>query len=243
MGSSPSIRAKAFPLDDKQGGMQIALLSDIHSNLKALEAVLEDLPPVDEIVCAGDVVGYNPWPAECVERVREVASVVVQGNHDRTVETPERYAGNRMAEAGLEHAKAELSDEQREWLAGLPPRTTIVDGRYRLVHSHPDPDRLGSYVRPREFTAMRPYLDEYDGLVLGHTHIQHQATVDGRLVVNPGSVGQPRDSNPDAAYAILDTETDTVDLHRVEYDIDAVIDAIEDAGLPRRTGTRLLDGS
>ena len=223
--------------------MQIALLSDIHGNLPALEAVLDDLPAVDEIVCAGDVVGYNPWPAECVERIRNVSSVTVQGNHDRTVETPERYAGNRMAEAGLEHAKTELSDEQRAWLADLPPRTTIADDRYRLVHSHPDPDRLGAYVRPRQFTEMGQYVAAYDGLILGHTHVQHAETVDGRLIVNPGSVGQPRDGDPDAAYAILDAEAGAVDLRRVSYDINTVINAIEAAGLPRRTGTRLLDGS
>jgi putative phosphoesterase len=223
--------------------MEIALISDIHANLPALEAVLDDLPPVDDIVCAGDVVGYNPWPAECLERVREVASVTVQGNHDRTVENPGRYAANKMAMAGLEHAQSELTDEQLEWLATRPKRTEFADGAFRLVHSHPDPGKLGSYVRPRQFPEMRPYLDEYEGLVLGHTHIQHSAVIDDRLIVNPGSVGQPRDSNPDAAYAILDPDARSVDLHRVAYDIDEVITSVEAAGLPVRTGTRLLDGS
>lgn len=223
--------------------MTIGLISDIHANLPALEAVLDDMPPVDDIHCAGDVVGYNPWPATCLETVREECSLVVQGNHDRTVETPERYSANRMAMAGLEHAKSELDEEQLEYLAGLPPRTEFDDGAYKLVHSHPDPEKLGSYVRPAQFTRMRPHLDDHDGLVLGHTHVQHAVTVDDRLVVNPGSVGQPRDGDPEAAYAVLDTDGNDVDLHRVRYDIDRVIDAVEEAGLPDRTGARLLDGS
>ncbi len=223
--------------------MRIGLISDIHANLPALEAVLDDMPPVDDIVCAGDVVGYNPWPAECLKRVREVASVSVQGNHDRTVDTPSRYAANPMAEAGLEHAQSALDDEQMEWLATRPKRTTIVDGLYRLVHSHPDPDELESYVRPRQFPEMRPYLDEHDGIVLGHTHIQHKAVIDDRLIVNPGSVGQPRDNDERAAYAVLDPESQTAELHRVGYDISSVMSRVEAVGLPKRTGARLLDGT
>ncbi len=223
--------------------MKIALISDIHANLPALEAVLDDLPPVEDIVCAGDVIGYNPWPAECLERVRDVALITVQGNHDRAVEDPLRYGHNEMARAGLEHAQSNLTDEQIEWLVTRPQRTEFADGTYRLVHSHPDPQNLGTYVRPAEFPKMRPYLDEHDGIVLGHTHIQHEAMIDGRLIVNPGSVGQPRDGDSSAAYAILDTETQTVDFRRVDYDIDRVISTVEQTDLPVKTGTRLLDGS
>ncbi|SDK14157.1 Predicted phosphodiesterase [Halovenus aranensis] len=223
--------------------MRVRLISDIHANLPALEAVLEDMPPVDDIICAGDVVGYNPWPRECLERVRAVSSLVVQGNHDRNVETPHRYENNDMAHAGLELAQQELSDAQREWLADLPERTEFADDAYRLAHSHPDPNQLGTYVRPAHFPKMRPYLDDHDGIVLGHTHIQHKATIDDRLIVNPGSVGQPRDGDERAAYAVLDTATDEVELRRVEYDINRVISRVEECGLPAQTGTRLLDGS
>jgi len=222
--------------------VQVGLIADVHGNLPALEAVLDDMPSVDEVVCAGDVVGYNPWPAACLERVRDVATVTVQGNHDRTVETPERYSHNEMARAGLEYANAELDDEQRHWLANLPQRTQFAQGEYRLAHSHPDPDELGTYVRPRDFPRLRPYLDEHAGIVIAHTHIQHAATIDERLIVNPGSVGQPRDGDPRAAYAVLDTESNTVDLHRVDYDIDRVISTIETTQLPTKTATRLLEG-
>jgi len=223
--------------------VRIGLISDIHANLPALEAVLDDMPPVDDIICAGDVVGYNPWPRECLERVRAVSSFVVQGNHDRNVETPHRYEHNEMAHAGLELAQMELSDEQREWLAELPERTEFAKDAYRLVHSHPDPNRLGSYVRPAQFPKMRLYLDGHVGIVLGHTHIQHKATIDDRLIVNPGSVGQPRDRDERAAYAVLDTAADEVALRQVEYDINRVISRVEECGLPTQTGTRLLDGS
>lgn len=221
--------------------MKIGLISDIHGNLPALEAVIEDMPTVDSVVCAGDIVGYNPWPAECVTRVREIADVVVEGNHDRTVETPHRYEANRMAEAGLEFAKARLSDDQLAWLDGLPRRTTFADDDYLLIHDHPK--HQDKYVYPEEFETLSRYLAGFDGLVIGHTHVQHAATVDRRLIINPGSVGQPRDGDPDAAYAVLDTAAESVDTHRVRYDIDRVISRVEEIGLPKKIGTRLLDGS
>lgn len=222
--------------------MQIGLISDVHSNLPALEAVLEDMPTVDDIVCVGDIVGYNAWPRECLECIREVASVIVQGNHDRNVDTPHRYSANRMAEAGLELAQAELDDEQREWLADLSPRSEVAGGDYQLVHSHPDPEHLGRYVYPRDFPRMRPYLDDYSGIILGHTHVQHEATIDGRLIVNPGSVGQPRDQDPRAAYGILNTECNTIEFRRVEYDVARTQRRNEEKGLPQSTGDRLKKG-
>jgi diadenosine tetraphosphatase ApaH/serine/threonine PP2A family protein phosphatase len=89
---------------------------------------------------------------------------------------------------------------------------------------------------------MRPYLDDHDGIVLGHTHIQHEATIDGRLVVNPGSIGQPRDNDPNAAYAVLDTDTDSVELRRVEYPVERAQAFAERVGLPERTAERLAEG-
>jgi len=221
--------------------VKIGLISDIHGNLPALETVLDDMPPVDEIVCVGDVVGYNPWPGECVERVREVATVTVQGNHDRTVRTPERYRANQMAKAGLEYARDVLSEDQLAWLDELPRTVTVGDDQVLVVHDHPEvQDR---YVMPHEFSSLWSYLEDHDGLALGHTHVQHSETDDGHLLVNPGSVGQPRDGDPRAAYAVLDTDAVAVELHRVKYDIDRVIERVEAVGLPKRIGTRLLDGS
>ncbi|MFB6104562.1 MAG: metallophosphoesterase [Halobacteriaceae archaeon] len=220
--------------------MRVGLVSDIHSNRVALEAVLADMPPVDTLVCAGDVVGYNPWPADCLGIVREEAARTVQGNHDRMVAAGQATGVNAMARAGIEHAREQLDDEARSWLADLPRSVTCCDGRVRVVHDHPDPDRRDHYTRPAEFGP--DLLGEEAVLVLGHTHIQHHEVYDDGIVVNPGSVGQPRDRDPRAAYAVLDLGDLSVTEHRVSYDVDAVVDAVADMGLPDRIGTRLLDG-
>ena len=225
--------------------MKVGLISDVHANLPALETVLDDMPAVDRIYCAGDVVGYNPWPAACVERVRDIATATVRGNHDRTVGTPERYRGNRMAEAGLEHAKASLSDDQRDWLDALPRAETFAGDRFLLVHSHPAAEREDAYVYPEEFPTLDRHMGEYDGIVLGHTHVQGVRGVAGGVVLNPGSVGQPRDGDPRAGYAVLDTAadgTDAVETRRVPYDVDRVAAAVRDTDLPQRTADRLYDG-
>ena len=220
--------------------MRLGVISDIHANRIALDTVLEAMPSVDQLVCAGDVIGYNPWPAECVEIVRERSIPCVQGNHDRAIDTPEQYRSNAMAYKGLLYAADQLNDDQREWLRMLPESRNFADGRVRMVHSHPT--KRGRYVRPPAFQSLEPYLGSEAVLILGHTHIQHHEMVDGTLVVNPGSVGQPRDRDPRAAFVIIDLDDSTVDEHRVEYDIDRVQETIDTTGLPQRTGERLLNG-
>ncbi|MFD1633293.1 metallophosphoesterase family protein [Haloplanus ruber] len=224
--------------------MRLGVISDIHGNRVALEAVLDDLPDVDQLVCAGDVVGYNPWPADCVAAVRERSIPTVMGNHDRAVagDTPFRF--NSMAAAGVDYARERLDDDALSWLAALPPTRTVADGRVKLVHGHPaDPDR---YTFPDEFSAAM--LDEEVLLVTGHTHVQGHRVFDSGVVMNPGSVGQPRDGDPRAGYAVVEVGDEagsdgvTVEERRVAYDIDAVVDAVKEAGLPERIGTRLYDG-
>ncbi|SHH42331.1 metallophosphoesterase family protein [Halobaculum gomorrense] len=229
--------------------MRLGLLSDIHGNRIALEAVLDDMPPVDGLVCAGDVVGYNPWPAECVATVRERAIPTVRGNHDRAVAAGSAAGFNAMARAGVDHARSALDDDAIAWLDGLPERRAVADGRVAVVHGHPDdPDH---YTRRREFAgglidsaADRLGVAEadLDALVLGHTHVQHHGVFPEGVVVNPGSVGQPRDGDPRAAYAVVDLDDRTVEERRVEYDTDAVAAAVADAGLPERIGSRLAEG-
>ncbi|MFB6250260.1 MAG: metallophosphoesterase [Halobellus sp.] len=218
--------------------MQVAVISDVHSNKVALEAVLDDLPPVDSIVCAGDVVGYNPWPAECVATVRERSLSTVMGNHDRAASSGTSFRFNSMAAAGVDYARAELADDALAWLADLPDDRTVLDGRVKLVHGHPDdPDR---YTYPEEFAPSM--LGDEDVLVTGHTHVQGHETFDEGIVMNPGSVGQPRDGDPRAAYALLDLEDLTIEERRVEYDVDRVVTAVEETDLPDRIGERLYEG-
>ncbi|MDY6819026.1 MAG: metallophosphoesterase family protein [Halobacteriales archaeon] len=218
--------------------MRIGAISDIHANAVALEAVLEDMPTVDLTVCAGDVVGYNPWPGECVETVREREIPTILGNHDRMVVSDRNFRGNQMARAGVRHAKETLTEEQLAWLEALPVEARLADGRISLVHGHPqDPDH---YTYPAEF---RPgLLGDEELLLMGHTHVQHHEIYSDGMIVNPGSVGQPRDSDPRAAYAVIDLDARTVDERRVEYDIDTVQEAVRAAGLPERTGRRLAKG-
>lgn len=218
--------------------MRVGLVSDIHGNRVALDAVIADMPDVDRLVCAGDVVGYNPWHAACVEWIRDRAVPTVMGNHDRAVAGGGNFAFNSMAGAGVRHARETVSEEQIDWLADLPDRRRVLDDRVALVHGHPEnPDR---YTYPEEFHP--GLLGEADVLVLGHTHVQGHEVYDEGIVVNPGSVGQPRDGDPRAAYAVLDLDAMTVDERRVPYDIDRVVHAVAEAGLPERIGTRLREG-
>lgn len=218
--------------------MRVGLIADIHANKPALDAVLADMPDVESIVCAGDVVGYNPWPGACIDELRDRGVPTVMGNHDRMVVTGRNFRGNDMASAGVEYASRMISDDQLEWLAGLPDHRLLFDDHVRIVHGHPDdPDH---YTYPREYTP--DLLAGEAALVMGHTHVQHHEVFPEGIVVNPGSVGQPRDGDPRAAYAVLDVDARSVDEHRVAYDIDRVRAAIRDAELPERTGRRLLDG-
>jgi putative phosphoesterase len=218
--------------------MRLGVISDIHANRVALEAVFEDMPAVDGLVCAGDVVGYNPWPGECVEFVRERSIPTVMGNHDRAVARDTGFRFNAQAKAGVEFARKQLDDEGLAWLSDRPESLTVADGRVTVVHGHPaDPDR---YTYPEEFSPRM--LGDEDLLVTGHTHVQGHRTFEEGVVVNPGSVGQPRDGDPRAAYAVVDLDSLTVEERRVEYDVDAVADAVEAAGLPPGIGRRLYDG-
>lgn len=218
--------------------MRVGVISDIHANKIALDAVLDDLPPVEALVCAGDIVGYNPWPADCVDIVRDRDIPTVMGNHDRMVVTNRNFRGNPMARAGVEHARAQLNETQHGWLTSLPEERTLFDGALKLVHGHPrDPDH---YTYPEEFSSS--LLGNERVLIMGHTHVQYSEIYESGMVLNPGSVGQPRDGDPRAAYAVIDVDSLSIEERRVTYDIETVQAAIEDAGLPTRTGTRLAKG-
>ncbi|MFD1640459.1 metallophosphoesterase family protein [Halohasta litorea] len=226
--------------------MRFGIISDIHGNLPAFETVCEAMPAVDRLLCAGDVVGYNPWPAACIDRVRELGAVTVRGNHDRAVAFDGGERFNSMAKAGVRYAREQLGDADMEWLRSLPTEQFVADGRIHVVHGHPDdPDR---YTYPREFSASM--LGEgVEVVIMGHTHVQDSRQFGDGVVLNPGSVGQPRDGDRRAAFAVVELDVDdedsapTVDLQRVEYDIDRVIEAVEAAGLPKSIGTRLQSGN
>lgn len=229
--------------------MKIGVISDVHGNHTALTAVLDDMPPVDALVSLGDVVGYGPHPREVVSRVRDEARVSLFGNHESFLTYPEMCSGNVGAYKGIKHAREELTDDQFEWATNRPYRDVVDDSLY-IVHGHPDPETPFRYVYDSNVTDTIPYFREkgVSLLAFGHSHIQFKQDLskfDDRAGVafNPGSVGQPRDKDPRAAYAVADTDTGTVSLHRVEYDVESVVEDIAAAGLPSVSGQRLRNGT
>jgi diadenosine tetraphosphatase ApaH/serine/threonine PP2A family protein phosphatase len=236
----------------------IALLSDIHANLVALDAVLAALPPVDRIWVMGDSVGYGPDPSEVLWRLREKDALVVAGNHDLAAATGEGIGMfNRYAAEAVRAHRAWLSAEERDRLASLP-LTVEADG-FTLCHgSLRDP--VWEYVTSAGQAAATLTLAKTPHCCNGHTHVPLlfaleagnvsvrtfregvPVRLDGRLLVNPGSVGQPRDDDPRAAYAILDTAAATVTLKRVAYDVAETQRRIRSRGLPSFLADRLAIG-
>lgn len=235
----------------------IGVITDIHANKYALDAVLDDMQTVDELICLGDVVGYGPDPKDCIDRVRTVTDTILRGNHEVFLENPDKCRSHAEAYPAIQHAKNELSNEDLSELASLPYKTTrTIDGTTVLfVHGHPDDAAPFQYIKESNAHELASHVNEHKWhtLAAGHSHIQftHRITNTGpdmhdAVIFNPGSVGQPRDGDPRAAYAVMTISQDSmypeIDLHRVDYDINAAIQAVENAGLPAASGTRLEHG-
>ena len=241
--------------------MRVAVLSDIHSNLVALDAVLAHAGSVDAVWQLGDVVGYGPDPDGVVARLIEVGAVGVRGNHDAAaLGGPEIEWFNPEARAAAEWTRDKIDGATRAWLSALPERHAI--DRMTLVHGSPR-DPIREYVASPDIALENLAVLETDFCLHGHTHVpvafslgpdeRLQVVVPGagdslgvdgrRALINPGSVGQPRDGDPDASYLLLDPDTATVTWQRVPYDIPAVQAAILSAGLPRRLADRLAYGA
>jgi len=211
----------------------VGVISDIHGNLPALEAVLADMPAVDAIVNAGDTVGYGPWPAECVDRIQSEQCYSVIGNHDEALFKDRYYHESDL------YAAEVLSSQQKKWLHALPDQQILFDDVLRVVHGHPD--KRFNYTYEADFDEL--LVNGESILVLGHTHEQaaKRVTTD-KFVVNPGSVGQPRDNDPKAAYAIIDLDELTVSLERVPYDINRYAERLTETPIPNYNARRLYFG-
>jgi predicted phosphodiesterase len=239
--------------------MRVALLSDIHSNLVALDAVLAAAGPVDAIWHLGDVVGYGPDPDGVVCRLDEIGALGVRGNHDAAAAGgPEIDWFNPDARNAMEWTREHISDRTIAWLRALPEHLTVAG--CELVHGSPR-EPMWEYVTSVPVArANLALLVSRIGLN-GHTHIPVAfVEEDGRVAVvgpgdgseldlrgrtamlNPGSVGQPRDRDPEASYAILDPEAGRISWHRVAYDIEAVRESMRAAGLPPALSARLALG-
>jgi len=246
---------------------RLALLSDVHGNLEALRATLADIDRagVDCVVCLGDVVGYGPDPDACVDLVGERCDVVVRGNHDEAALEPALAARfNPHAQAGVEHARRRLCADRLARVAAWPSRTfahglELVHGcfgarRFAYVHSPKAAQRafaglsgelgaVGHTHQPAVFAAS-PSLAAGGVTVLVPPAGAVVRLREGcRHIVNPGSVGQPRDRNPHAAWALLDMAERTYQLRRVAYDVATVERKMRSAGLPGALWERLRVGA
>ncbi len=242
--------------------MRYAFLGDIHGNTEALGQILAHLAgnKIDKIVCLGDIVGYGAEPVQCLEMIRALKCDVIAGNHDwAAVGKISIDCFNAYAKAAALWTREQLTDEQKGWLAELP--LTLTYEHCAVAH--------GTFHQPEAFNYIQTVFDAQQSFgalrelgarvgFLGHSHVpvgffdtdpitytlDPEMPLDPELatIVNAGSVGQPRDENNKASYASYDTDTGVVNIHRIEYDIDAAATKIRKANLPEILAARLYQG-
>jgi diadenosine tetraphosphatase ApaH/serine/threonine PP2A family protein phosphatase len=250
--------------------VRILVLSDIHANLEALEACLAEAPAYDRVFNLGDIVGYGANPNEVTKRSRELGTVFVRGNHDRAcsgVTSLDEF--NPIAGLAVLWTQQHLTPENLSFLRDLPAGPlSPIDG-LQCVHGSPRDEDEYVLMRRDAFSILAQAAAPV--IFFGHTHVQGGFCIDdetkqqgslelmyksrtghqeltlqlsgtARYMINPGSVGQPRDGDPRAAFAIYDTEQRTVTYHRVPYDIATAQEKIFAAGLPERLAIRLEEG-
>jgi len=224
--------------------MLIGLISDVHSNAIALKAVLMELDKmgVEKLLHAGDIIGYNPYPNETVELFKDKNIISILGNHDRALNTGDISDFNPYAAAALVWTKKNISPENLQYFMGLKSRESFSLNKKRIVLIHGSPRDVDEYIYPENTSAHFLSSTKADVLVLGHTHVQFKKEFSLGMVINPGSVGQPRDENPDAAFAVYDSSNGELKLHRTSYDIEKVIKDLHNAHLPDKLGMRLRLG-
>jgi predicted phosphodiesterase len=239
--------------------MRLAVLSDIHANLAALDAVRDDLSEVDEIWVLGDIVGYGPQPNEVIAALQAMGARSVMGNHDgAAIGQVDVSWFNPDAATAITWTAEVVDGNARAYLASLPE--VRREGELTAVHGSPR-DPTWEYITGPGVAALN--LASFDTRLClhGHTHVpivfqSEEGRVEvvpaepgapvsvhgGRLLINPGSIGQPRDGNPAASYAVLDTEAETAQFRRVRYDIKRTQDLMREADLPSRLVERLSFG-
>ena len=241
--------------------MRYLIISDIHANMAALETVLADTPAFDEIWCLGDMVGYGPNPTECIERIQEFPHICLAGNHDRAVMGRlDLNSFNLDARVANMWAQTELTPAARAYLSGLP--VEIERDGFHIVHGSPR-EPVWEYILDVGVACTNFSYFPTTVCLVGHSHIPVVFVLDeqrhrceavmpplfdafslgaNRMILNPGSVGQPRDGDPRASYAMLDTENMTWELRRVSYPVEIVQERMRARKLPRRLISRLAMG-
>ncbi|HLB49638.1 MAG TPA: metallophosphoesterase family protein [Anaerolineales bacterium] len=241
--------------------MRVLIISDIHANFVALESVLADAGnSFDAVWCMGDLVGYGPNPNECVECVRTLPNLTcLTGNHDKAaINEIDITAFNLDARLAINWTQQTITPETRKYLVSRPER--VLHGNYTLVHASPR-QPVWEYILDRHTARQNFAHFNTPYCLVGHTHIpimflesdgdvvecrpnydEILAFESERLIINPGSVGQPRDGNLDAAYAILDTDNDHWEYRRAPYDVAETQRRMAEANLPTRLIARLQKG-
>lgn len=241
--------------------MKILVMSDIHGNINALDAVLHDAGKVERVWCLGDLVGYGPDPNECIKKIRSLKNCIcLMGNHDSAVlGNMDMEAFNRDARLSVEWNQRIIKPENMNFLKHLPEKH--VEDHVTLVHGSPR-NPVWEYILDWQVAMNNFDYFETDLCFVGHTHIpvifqmieeelgsQLQilspvgpVELIGKAIVNPGSVGQPRDRDPRAAYALFDTESKIWEPRRIAYNVVEIQERITKYGLPERNAVRLADG-
>jgi len=241
--------------------MRYIVVSDIHGNFPALQMVLADAQPFDAVLCLGDIVGYGPNPNECVERLQDFSLTCIAGNHDwGAIGRVDLHIFNSDARQALFWTQHELTPENRNFISDLPMTIRIED--ILLAHGSPR-DPIWEYLVDARAARENFTMHDFHIALVGHTHLPlalawdedlNQAQVllpdwdvpldltEQRLIINPGSVGQPRDGNPHASYAILDTDAMTWEPRRVAYAVEITQERMRARGLPQRLIDRLQVG-
>jgi len=240
--------------------LKIAIISDIHANYDALEAVLEDIDRqggVEKIFCLGDLVGYGAQPNECTEKIRDLGCATVVGNHDFAAVGKLSFEFfNTFAKQSAMWTKDVLTKENSEWIRNLE-YMKIVDG-ITLVHGTPFSPEMFHYISTLNDAQVSFEEMSTQICFVGHSHVpivffdtnpisyivkeEIKISKKEKTIVNVGSVGQPRDENPKSCYAVFDTGEMTVRLIRVRYDVEAAASKILKAGLPEILASRLREG-
>ena len=224
--------------------MKMAIIADVHSNLQALTSIVDSIQRerVDLTVCAGDVVGYGGNPNECAHTVAKAAKVAVMGNHDWAAVSKDTTGMNPYAAAAARWTSESADAEAKEYLGSLKVVVSFQIADSMVAMSHGSIGNYIEYVYEEDVDANLLESVHADLVILGHTHIPYEKRVGKGMVVNPGSVGQPRDGDPRASFAVYDSESRTCRIRRIDYDIEGAARAVTDSGLPRMLAERLFLG-
>ncbi len=243
--------------------MSTAIISDIHANIEALEAVLADIASrgISDIMCLGDIVGYGPSPNECIDLIHRNCKTVLMGNHDAAaLDSLFTQNFNINAKIAIEWTSRVLTQESKSFLANLPMSHVVNNATF--VHATPYEPRMWYYITSIEEAAFNFQFFSSQYCFVGHTHIpviismssEHMIEVSQettvsllqpegrRFLINVGSVGQPRDRNPLSSYGIVDYEAGTFELRRVAYDIEKCQRKMQAANFPEFLVARLSEG-